>query len=156
GRHRTLEPRSAQRHRQRLQRVCQRVTDRGPLKPAMCHAVVTAWITPDAVAVPGSLLHERAVGRGASLVGEEIARPLPAKEVVGGIAPRGALISLIAREKVEEQARMIERPAPARRALPAAPEDLAEQLLAGSAPKEHVLARRVLVAVTGRNRDALD
>src|SRR6202034_1123819 len=58
--------------------------------------------------------------------------------------------------EVEEQPGVIERPAPAPRALASAAEDLAKQLLAAGAAQEHVLTGSMLVAVTGRDGDALD
>src|SRR5690606_34203015 len=77
-----------------------------------------------------------------------------AEDVVGRVRPRCALIALVAGEKIEEQARLIE--VPLARALLAALEDLAEELLRLSPTEEHVLPRRVVVAVARRDHDALD
>src|SRR6185503_3025140 len=68
--------------------------------------------------------------------------------------PRRALIALVAGEEVDEQARLVEVPLAA--ALLADLEDLAKQLLRLAASEEHVLPRRVLIAVAGRHHDALD
>src|SRR5262249_49811339 len=96
-----------------------------------------------------------------AFVGQQIARPLPTEHVVGRVAPRRTLIGLVAREEIQEQRGLIEAPAQAvvsfRRAFnPAALEDLAEQTLARVAAQEDILARRVLIAVTRRDGDALD
>src|SRR5437764_13985715 len=122
----------------------------------MRHAVVAARAAPRSVALPVGLVHQGAEARGVSLVGEQVARPLPAEDVVGGIAPGRALIGLVAGQEIEEQPRMIERPALAASSCAASPEDLAEQPLARATPEEHVLAGRMGVAVAWGNRDALD
>ena len=121
----------------------EQVIDRRALETAVGHAVVAARIAADAVAVPLRVLHQRAKARRIALVRHQIARPLPAEYVVGRIAPRRALVALVAGEEIQVQRRVVEQPAPPR--LPAAREDFAEQLLAVGAAEKHVLARRVLV-----------
>ena len=84
------------------------IVDGRALETAMRHAVVATGVLADAVAFPLGVLDERLIARRIALVGQQIAGPLPAEHVVRGIAPRRALIGLIAREEIEEQARMIE------------------------------------------------
>src|SRR5271168_5065796 len=104
----------------------------------MRHAVVAARILADAVLFPLGVLDEGLVGGRITFVRQEVARLLPAENVVRWIAPRRALVGLVAGQKIQEQRGMIERPGrPSRR--PAAPaKNIAEQLLAGVAPEEHV------------------
>src|SRR6202140_6022403 len=106
------------------------VVDRRSLESAMRHAVVAARIFAYAVFFPLSVLDQRPVARRVPLIGEQVARPLPAEYVVGGIAPRRALIGLVAGEKIQEQRGMIERPRNAGGAAAAAAENAAKQLLA--------------------------
>src|SRR5262249_61449293 len=98
---------------------------------------------------------------GIPLGGEQITGPLPAEHVVRRITPGRALISLVARQEVEEQRGMVEAPAHPRATFrgafaPPALEDLAEQPLARTAAQEHVLARRVVIAVARRDCDPFD
>src|SRR5271156_3218838 len=155
GRHRTRELGSSQGGQERLERVTEGIVHGRTLEPAMRHAVVATGILADTVPLPLRILDERLVSRGIALVGEQVAGPLPAEQVVCGIAPRRALIGLIAGEEIQEQAGMIEGPGLARRA-PAALEDLAKELFARMPPQEYVLPRRMVIAVAGRDRDALD
>src|SRR6202011_2735434 len=117
---------------------------RRALESAMRHAIVAAWISTDAVFFPLGVLDQRAIARRVALVGEQVARPLPTEHIVGGIAPRRALIGLVTGEKIQEQGGMIERPRDARGAAAQA-EDAAKQLLARIARQEHVLFRRMVV-----------
>src|SRR6185312_2997198 len=86
--------------------------------------------------------------------GEKVTGPLPTGEVVGRIAPGRALVGLVARQEIEEERGLVERPA--RTPLAATPENLAEELFARAASEEDVLSRRVLIAVAGGDRDPLD
>src|SRR5208283_967967 len=126
--------------------MAERVVDGRSLEPAVRHAVVAARISADTVAIPVGVLDERAIRRRIAFIGQQIARSLPAEYVVRRIAPWRALVALVAGEKIQEKSGMIERPGDAGGAAPAL-EDLAEQLLAGAASQEHVLARRVVIAV---------
>src|SRR5262249_49333087 len=93
-----------------------------------------------------------------ALVGQQVTGTLPAEHVERRIAPRRALVGLVAREEVQEQGRVVEGPAGATGlvALAATLEDLAEQPLARAAAEEHVLPRSMVIAVAGRDGDALD
>src|SRR6185437_8711018 len=139
--------------------MSERVVDRGSLEPAMGHAVVASGVAAHAVLVPRGVFHQGLEAARMPFVGEQVTRPLPTEEVVGWSAPRCALIGLIARQEIQEQPGVIERPARARAAQPRTPpalEYLAEQALAGAAPEEDILPRRVVVAVAGRDGDAFD
>src|ERR1700733_7265764 len=75
---------------------------------------ISATVGPRAEAVyltgkSGALgvVEERTVARRIAFVGQEVAGPLPAENVVRRIAPRRALIGLVAGEKVQEQRGMI-------------------------------------------------
>src|SRR5579871_1780818 len=117
--------------------MCERVIDGRVLESAVSHAVVACGIAANAVAVPLRVLHQRAEGRRVALVRQQVTGPLPTEDVVGRGAPGRALVRLVAGEEVEEQARVIERPATATAVMTpsAALEDLAKQPLAG-APAE--------------------
>src|SRR5262249_22897990 len=136
-------PRTLQRDLERLEGMGERIVHGGSLEATVSHAVVAARIASHAVLVPLRGLEQRAEARRAPLVGEQITRPLPPEDVVRGIAPRRALIALIAGEKIEKQTRVIEGPAP--RAPTPALEDLAKQAFARAAREEHVLARSMVV-----------
>src|SRR3984957_17663605 len=155
GRHRTGQLRAPQRSHEGLERMAERVVDGCALEAAVRHAVIAPRVLADAVALPLGVLDERLIGRSVAFVGQQIAGPLPAEHVVCRIAPRRALIGLIAGEEVQEQAGVIERPRLARGSRTAL-KYLAKQLLARMTAEEYVLAGSVAVAVTGRNRDALD
>src|ERR1700733_4640322 len=112
--------------------MAERVVDSGAFEAAVRHAIVAARVLAHAVLVPLGVVDERTVARRIAFVGQEVAGPLPAENVVRRIAPRRALIGLVAGEKVQEQRGMIERPGePGRTAAPA--EDPSEQLFAGIA-----------------------
>src|SRR5690606_39336838 len=124
------------------------------LVAAMRPPVVALRIAARAVLLPVRRLPQLLERRRVPFVDEEIAGLLPAEDVVRGIRPRRALIALIPGEEIEEQARLIE--APLARAGPSALEDLAEELLRLPSPEEHVLARRMIVAVARRDHHAFD
>src|SRR5690606_915705 len=153
-RHLAVDARSEQEDCQRLQRVRERVLDRRALVAAMRHAVVALRIAARAVLLPVRRLHQLLERRRVPFVDEEIAGLLPAEDVVRGIRPRRALIALIPGEEIEEQARLIE--APLARAGPSAVDELAEELLRLPSPEEHVLARRMIVAVARTGHHAFN
>src|SRR5450755_1743513 len=74
---------------------------------------------------------------------QEVARFLPAEDVVGGATPRGAFEIEVALEELEEQRREIELPA-----LLGLLEDLLEKSLGLVAMEEFFLIGRFLVGVT--------
>src|SRR5437773_9728496 len=96
----------------------------GRLVAAMGHAVGAFFIAAGAVGIPVGRLHRLLETRRIAFA-EQVAGLLPSENVAGRHAPRGAVIGLIAGEKIEEQARMDEGPALAF----AAPKDVAEQFL---------------------------
>src|ERR1700683_2526190 len=106
-RHRARDARTTHPDLQGLERMAERVVDRRTLESAMRHAVVAARVLADAVLFPLGVIDQRAVARRVSLIGEQVAGPLPAEYVVRRIAPGRALIGLIAGEKIQEQRRMI-------------------------------------------------
>ncbi len=125
--------------------------DRRGLETAMDHAVLALGIVAlVAVVVPVGQLHVF-LERLHVAVLEEVARLLPAEDVVGGAAPRGALEIEIALEELEEEGREVELPA-----LLRVLEDLLEEVLAVVAVEELVLVRRLLVDVAGGEHHALD
>src|SRR5262249_5693570 len=97
----TFQPRPPQRRTQGFERMSYGIRNGCALEAAVGHAVVAAGVAAHTVALPLGLLHQRAEGRCVTFVGEQITGPLPAKDVVGGVAPGRALISLVAGEKVE-------------------------------------------------------
>src|SRR4029450_7632552 len=103
-----------------------RIRDGSRLVAAMRHAVGAFLVVPGAVVVPVGLGHEL-LERGGVALGEEIARPLPAKDIPGRITPRRAAILLIAGEEIEIQRGMAELPGALASLAPA--EDRPEQLL---------------------------
>src|SRR5882762_8607104 len=78
---------------------------------AAVHHAVTALLIAAAppVVLPARGLEKLLEGRRVPLL-EEIAGPLPAEHVVGGIAPGRALEVLLAHEELEEQRRLVEPP----------------------------------------------
>src|SRR5689334_18298436 len=128
------------------------VLHRGGFETAVHHAVGTLLVVTRAVAVPVGLFHELTKALRIAFA-QQVTRPLPTEDRACGIAPRGALVSLVAGEEVEEEARLAERPRPP--ALPAL-EHVAEKLLRRGAVEEVLLVRRTLVGVTRRNGDAVD
>src|ERR1700722_2654839 len=82
-RHRTVEPRSAQRYFQRLERMHERVIDRRSLESAMRHAVIAGRVAADPIVVPRRILHEGLEAWRIAFIGEQIAGPLPAEDIVG-------------------------------------------------------------------------
>ena len=79
---------------------------------------------------------------------------MPAEDVAGGVAPGGALIVLIAGQKIEKQARLVEHPALFTFTLTPQPEDVAEQLFGGLALQKNILLRRMFIGESRRHIDA--
>src|SRR5581483_5591338 len=77
---------------------------------------------------------------------------LPAEIVAARVAPRGAAVALVAGEEIEEQAGLVERPAPLR----VAAEDVAEQFLGAPPVEEMLLVGGALVGIARRHGDAVD
>jgi hypothetical protein len=138
GRHLALGLDAADHVGERLERVLEGVLHRGRLETRMDHAVGALLVIADAVGVPIGALHQLLEGLGVAFA-EQIAGLLPAEHGAGRIAPRRAVIGLVAGQEVEEQAGLAERPS---LAAVAALEDVAEQLLGGLAIEEVLLIRR--------------
>src|SRR5262249_47630927 len=78
------------------------LVDGGGLVPAVHHAVPALLVPALApVALPLGGLHQLAEGLGVALL-EQIARALPPEDVEGGVAPRGALVVVLAHQEAEE------------------------------------------------------
>ena len=118
----------------------------------MHHAVGAFLVIARAVFVPVRVLHQLLESLGVALA-EQIAGALPAEYRPGRVAPRRAVIGLIAGEKIEEQTRLEQRPA---WFSPSASEHVPEQLLGPRAIEEMLLVRRALIGIAGRQRDAID
>src|SRR5262245_22747671 len=116
----------------------ERVIHCGGLEPAVHHAVPALLVAaPPPVVLPGRGLHELLEGLRVAVL-QEIAGPLPPEHVVGRVAPRRALVVVLAHEEAEEERRLVEAPA----AL-GVRQDRAEELI-GAAPAEEVLLVRRL------------
>src|SRR3979411_1047478 len=99
----------------------------------MDHAIGAFLVITGAVGVPVGLLHQLLECLRVTLP-PQIEGALPAAIVSRRVAPGSALVGLAPREEIDEQARLVERPAAPLVAL----EDLSEQLL-GAAPIEKML-----------------
>src|SRR5579862_913715 len=128
-----------------------RVDDGGALEAAMDHAVLALLVLADAVLVPLGVFHQLLEGLHVTFA-EQIAGLLPAEDAAQRHRPRRALVSLVAREEVEEQRGLGELPV---LAAIAARKDVAEQLLGAVAVEEAVLVRRALIGIAGRDGDAV-
>ena len=73
----------------------------------MNHAVGALFVIPGAVSVPVGFFHQLLETFGVPLA-EQIARPLPSKDVARRIAPRGTVVGLIAGKEIEKKARLVE------------------------------------------------
>jgi len=76
----------------------------------MHHAVGTFLIPRGPIVIPDGCLHEFTERFGIAVL-EQITRLLPAKYVVGRIAPGRALVLPPAHQKIQEERRLIELPA---------------------------------------------
>src|SRR5213594_5227409 len=87
---------------QALQRA-EGVVHGGGFVPTMDHAVLALLVSALApVVLPARGLHQLAEAVGIALL-EQVARTLPAEDVVGGIAPRRALEVPLAHEELQKQ-----------------------------------------------------
>src|SRR5437899_1224848 len=86
-----------------------RIDDCGRLISAVHHALGAFFVIAGAVGIPVGLFHQLLEGLGVAFA-EQIAGALPAEIVARRVAPRGAMIGLVARQKIEEQGRLVERP----------------------------------------------
>src|SRR5229473_122232 len=148
-RHRPFGARTEHGDLERLPGLRDRRLGRGRLVAAMRHAVRAFLVAAGAVGILVGGLHQLAERFGVAFA-EQIAGLLPAENVAGRHAPRGAMIGLVAGEEVEEQVRMDEGPA----LVLAARKDVAEQLLGLATIEKVLLVGGALVGVTGRDRYA--
>src|SRR5262245_41164604 len=110
----------------------------------MGHAVRALLVLAGAVGIPIGGRHQFAECLGVAFT-QQVAGLLPTKNVARGHAPWGAMIGLVASEKVEEEVRMDEIPFLA----PTHAEDFAEQFFGLSAAEEMLLIRSTLIGVAG-------
>src|SRR5262245_20552907 len=80
------------------------------LVAAMHHAVAALLVAAPPIVFPARGLAQLLEGRGVSFL-QEVAGPLPAKDVVRGVSPRSALEVLLAHEELQKQRRLVEPPA---------------------------------------------
>ena len=81
------------------------------LEAAMDHAVGALLVVADAILVPLGVVHQLAEGLGVALA-QQVAGLLPAEHGARRVAPRRAVIGLVAGQEVQEHARLGERPFP--------------------------------------------
>src|SRR4029450_1131843 len=106
----------------------ERVVDRGGLEPAVHHAVLALFVAALApVVLPGRGLHQLLEGLRVAVL-EEITGTLPPAHVAGGVAPRGALVVVLAHEEAGEARRLVEAPAALR-----VRQDVGEELMGAAA-----------------------
>ena len=111
----------------------------GRLETAMNHTVGAFLVTVPYLSHFG-IFHQFFEGLGVAFP-EQITRPLPAEHGARRVAPRRAVIGLIAGEEIEEEARLEERPF----AAATAPiSEIAEQLLGFRAIQKVLLVGRPL------------
>ena len=89
--------------------VSDRILHGGRLVAAVHHAVGALLVVAGAVGVPVGFFHQLLEGLGVAFA-EQVAGPLPAEHGARRVAPRRAVIGLVAGEEIEEQARLAERP----------------------------------------------
>src|SRR5260370_21999780 len=117
--------------------MADRIDNSGRLIAAVHHAIGAFLVIAGAVRIPVGLLHQLSEGFGVAFA-EQVARALPAEIIARRVAPRGAMVRLVARQKIEEQSGLVERPARSV-AVRLAVEDLAKQLLGAPAVEETLL-----------------
>src|SRR5262249_8442536 len=83
---------------------------------------------------------------------QQIAGPLPPEDRARRVAPRRALVGLVAGQKIEEQLRLKQRPCAASWRTA---EDLPKQLLRPRPIEKMLLVRGTLVGIPGRDRDTV-
>src|SRR5579883_264767 len=130
--------------------MAHRINHGGRFVAAVDHAIGAFLVVAGAVGVPVGLVHKLLERLGVAFA-EQVARPLPAKDIARRISPGRTAIALIAGEKIEKQARLVEGPATA-----AAAENTAKQLLSAASVEKVVLVGSPFVGVTRRYGDAVD
>src|SRR6267142_6930786 len=73
---------------------------------AMDHAVGAFLVPAGPVVIPVRVIDELLEGRGVAVL-EEVTRLLPAEDIVGGIAPRRALVIHFTHEEVQKEWRLV-------------------------------------------------
>ena len=118
---------------------------------AMDHAVRALGIAAfGAVAVPVSFADQFLKCVGVAVL-QKVAGLLPAENVVGGHAPRGAFVIALAHQEFHEQGAEVEAPA-----FAAVAQNLAEKFARLFPAEEMFLVGSLIVGVTGREHHALD
>src|SRR5215213_4125102 len=115
----------------------------------MRHAIRALFVSAGTVAIPVRSLHQLREAAGVAFA-KQITGLLPAEDVPRRHSPRGAVIGLVAREKVEEQAGVDQGPI----LTLAAAEDIAEQLFGFAPAEKMLLVGSALVSVPRRDRDS--
>src|SRR5262245_54594336 len=118
----------------------------------MCHAVGTFWVVARPVTIPVCFFNESFERRCVAFVYQQIAGPLPTENVACRVTPGCATVGLVAGEKIQKQARVIEPPLP----LFTKAENISEELFARFALHKNVLARSMLIAKPRRNSHSFD
>lgn len=124
-----------------------RMFDRRALVSTVSHAIIAFRVLTGPIAMPVGLAHQFVKGVGIAFINEQVARFLPTEDVVGRITPWRAFIGLIAGQKIQVQARVIERPAAF--AFPTQAKNVSKQALGLTPAQENILSRRMLVFITG-------
>src|SRR5438552_13482314 len=114
------------------------------LESAMHHAVGALLVIADAVGIPVGFLHQF-LERLRVTFAEQIARPLPSKDVARRISPGRTVIGLISGKEIEEKGGLIERPG---LGTAAAGEDTAEQFPCSLAAQEMLLVGCAFVGIS--------
>ena len=149
---RAMGPGSAQENPECLERMAEGVIDGGSLKSTVGHAVITLWVPSDSIAIPLGILEKSLERGGIPLPHQEVTGSLPTENIVGRVAPRGALVGLVACQKVQKQAGLVENPAAF--TFPPQPKNFAKELLALLTRHEDFLVGRPLITIARGNRDA--
>src|SRR5579862_9053360 len=123
--------------------MAEAVGDSRRFEAAMHHAVRALLIIADSIGVPVGFLHQLPERAGIALA-QEIAGPLPPEDIPRGIAPGRAVVCLIAREEIEKQGRLVERP---RLRATTAGKNSAEQISRSLAAQEMFLIGSALIRI---------
>ena len=87
---------------QGLEGMSESIVNGGWLETAMEHAVGTLWVATVAITFPVRLLHQGLETWGVPFLRQQVTGPLPAEYIPRRIAPWGARVGLISRQKVEK------------------------------------------------------
>ena len=116
----------------------------------MHHALVAAFVAPDAVAAPVGLLHHFPVGRIVG-IGNQVTGRFPPLRVSGRISPGGALVLFLALQESEEEGGLVELPP-----LLWVAQEFGKKFLCPVSFEKMCLVWRLFVAVAGGDCHPLD